>query len=386
MEIALILDRFDPLHGGLEHWTFQLASWLNQQRHRVHIVVGECVPDMAQHDFILHPLGSQKKREVFASEVERYVRQLQVDIVHDLGSGWYFDILQPQFGSRQADARQNLLTLPWRERWRQRFSRTPRRRLRELRKFEDRQYRSPGGRIIAVSEMTRADLQHFNHVPWERLSVIPNGVDVARFLPPSDLAARRKIRDQRQLGDQVILLLAAHNFRLKGVQTLLEALSRTQNEPLHALIVGHGEVEKYQQIAENLRVQNKVTFCGFVDDILDYYHAADICVHPTFYDPCSLATLEALSCGIPVITSRFNGASELMQHGVHGYILRNPASASELANAVRKLLNPATLSEMRRSAREAALRQTAEKCFERILASYGEVLESGQGRDSFTWK
>jgi UDP-glucose:(heptosyl)LPS alpha-1,3-glucosyltransferase len=386
MEIALVLDRFDPAHGGLEHWAFQLASWLDRQGHRVHVVAGECAPEMERHNFVLHAVGLKRSRMAFAADAERCARQLKLDIVHDLGSGWYFDILQPQFGSRLADERQNLVSLPLVERWRRRLSRTPRRRLREIREFEERQYGSPGGRIIAVSQMTRADLEHFNRVAPERLSVIHNGVETERFSPATDSTARESIRAQRGLGNQLVLLLAAHNFRLKGVQTLLKTMARLRNEPVHTLIVGRDETENYQRMAHDLRVEDKVTFCGFVEDIRNYYHAADIYAHPTFYDPCSLAVLEAMACGVPVITSRFNGAAELIEDGVEGIVLHDPASARELTGAIRRLWHPETRSAMRQRAREAALRQSAEKCFERILGAYDAVLRNGQGRDSVSWK
>jgi UDP-glucose:(heptosyl)LPS alpha-1,3-glucosyltransferase len=385
MEIALILDRFDSQHGGLEHWAFQYASWLNKHGHRVHIVAAECAPEMNQEPFMLHPLGPTKSRVAFASTVERYLRQLQPEIVHDLGSGWYFDILQPQFGSRLADARQNLRTLPFLQRLRKRFSPSQRRRWRELRGFEDRQYGAAGGRVIAVSKMTREHLRHFNHVPGERVRVVHNGVDTGMFRPSLDGVRRREIRKERGIEDKVVLLLVAHNFRLKGLDTLFGALVLLRADPVHALVVGRGEWEKYQAIADARGVRDKITFCRFVDDIREYYHAADICVHPTFYDPCSLAVLEALACGLPVITTRCNGASELIEDGVQGFILENPASAVELARAIRRLTDIHLREQMRKAARGAALRQNAEKCFEHIVEIYRQTKEAGQGRDSGAW-
>ncbi len=386
MEVALVLDRFDPRHGGLENWAFQYASWLGREGQHVHIVAAACAPAPGSVPFRLHSLDPSKDREGFASAAENFLRRLRPDVVHDLGSGWYYDILQPQFGSRLADARQNLLTFPWLERWRLRCSRSARRRLRRMREFERRQYTVPGGRVVAVSALTRSHLQHFNRVPAGRIDLVPNGVSPDDFAPAADPAGRSFLRRKLRLDDGCsVLLFAAHNFRLKGLAVLLQALRRLRAEPLHALIVGRGEVEKYERLARRLRVDRQVTFCGFVEEIRDYHHVADFLVHPTFYDPCSLAVLEALASGLPVITTRENGAAESMTPGVEGFVVR-AGHAGELAAAIRLLLDPATRARMSVAARAAALRQTSEQSFRRLFELYHHIQASGQGRDSRSWQ
>jgi UDP-glucose:(heptosyl)LPS alpha-1,3-glucosyltransferase len=151
------------------------------------------------------------------------------------------------------------------------------------------------------------------------------------------------------------------------------------------LIVGRGEVEKYERLARRLRVDRQVTFCGFVEEIRDYHHVADFLVHPTFYDPCSLAVLEALASGLPVITTRENGAAESMTPGVEGFVVR-AGHAGELAAAIRLLLDPATRARMSVAARAAALRQTSEQSFRRLFELYHHIQASGQGRDSRSWQ
>ena len=69
---------------------------------------------------------------------------------------------------------------------------------------------------------------------------------------------------------------------------------------------------------------------GFYPDIRDCYWSSDFFVQPTFYDPCSLVVLEALACGLPVITTAQNGAGELMSNGRQGYVLSAPEPQAEL--------------------------------------------------------
>ena len=67
----------------------------------------------------------------------------------------------------------------------------------------------------------------------------------------------------------------------------------------------------FARLAKDLGLSDRVRFVGYCPDVRDAYFASDFLVHPTFYDPCSNVVLEALACGLPVITTRDNGAAEL---------------------------------------------------------------------------
>src|SRR5439155_7596627 len=79
----------------------------------------------------------------------------------------------------------------------------------------------------------------------------------------------------------------------------------------------------------------RVSFAGAVADPRPFYRDADFFVLPTKHDPCSLVVLEALAMGLPVISTKFNGACEIMTDGVHGYVLDDPADVNALAAAMR---------------------------------------------------
>ena len=90
---------------------------------------------------------------------------------------------------------------------------------------------------------------------------------------------------------------------------------------------------------------------GRIDNPVPYYAAADAYVQPTFYDPCSLVVLEALASGLPVVTSRFNGVSELLTQGREGYVIYDPADHYELAEALVPMFNPARRAAMGQASR-----------------------------------
>jgi len=104
-----------------------------------------------------------------------------------------------------------------------------------------------------------------------------------------------------------------------------------------------------------------------------YYAAADAFVLPTFYDPCSLSVSEAAACGLPSVTSRFNGAAELLSEGVEGFVLADPADDSELCNRLGSLMDPALRLRMGAAARRLALRYTLERNCDELMAIYDEL-------------
>jgi len=101
--------------------------------------------------------------------------------------------------------------------------------------------------------------------------------------------------------------------------------------------------------------------------------AADVLIHPTFYDTCSLVVLEAWASGLPVITTRFNGAGELMTPGIHGFLIENPNDDEALAMEMRSLLDDSLRSNMAEKAYALGLSQSAEKNFQGIEKIYKEI-------------
>jgi UDP-glucose:(heptosyl)LPS alpha-1,3-glucosyltransferase len=97
------------------------------------------------------------------------------------------------------------------------------------------------------------------------------------------------------------------------------------------------------------------------------YFAADFLIHPTFYDPCSLVVLEALACSLPVITTRSNGASELLHPLQEGYVIDDPHDDQRLAWAIHQLLDADRRRACASAARKAAQRWTFDQHFQALF-------------------
>src|SRR5205823_8353522 len=116
-----------------------------------------------------------------------------------------------------------------------------------------------------------------------------------------------------------------------------------------------------------------VRFAGHCPDMRDGYFAADFLVHPTFYDPCSLVVLEALGCGLPVITSRYNGASELMRPLQEGYVIDDPHDHARLAWCLAQLLDAAKRQAGAQAARRTAAAWTFEHHYRQLVQLFAEA-------------
>jgi UDP-glucose:(heptosyl)LPS alpha-1,3-glucosyltransferase len=96
-------------------------------------------------------------------------------------------------------------------------------------------------------------------------------------------------------------------------------------------------------------------------------------VHPTFYDPCSLVALEAMACGVPLITTRYNGASEFLSSGFEGLVIDDPHNHEALARSMRQLFDPRRRAACSEAARRAAASWTFEHHYQRLLQVFREA-------------
>ncbi|MBI1904084.1 MAG: glycosyltransferase family 4 protein [Planctomycetia bacterium] len=374
MKIALVIDRLDPRRGGAEQWTWQFAHALVAMGHEVHAAAGGFSPE-AQKLVVAHRVPLARSRFEFAQNAERVAREIRADVVHDMGCGWHCDVFQPHGGSRTASFEQNLLLLPP---WLRPFKRAlvpllPR--YRDFARVVKRQYAGDGKTIVALSKMVARDMQRFHGAQAQQLRLVYNGVDVRRFPP----AASRPFRDdvRRELGllpSTLAVLIVAHNFELKGVPSLMRAVARLkQGHDVRLLVAGGKRTARYGRLAKRLGLLRRATFLGPVADPVPYYAAADVYAHPTFYDPCSLVLLEALAMGLPVVTSRFNGAGELMTPGVEGFILDDPADDAALADRIAELGESDVRRNMAAAARALAEQHTLERNCREIVAIYETI-------------
>lgn len=377
MRVGLVLEQFDPPRGGLERWSWRFAWELLRRGHEVHVVASRFSEQTRDMPIVAHRIDGAGSRLAFAQAAQAELFRLAPDVIHDMGCGWYCDVFHPHGGSwASLTQRKLLLTPPWIRPLKSSVDRLlPRQR--DFRNLLLRQYVDNGQLLVALSRTVADDFRRFHGVPAERIRVVYNGVDTDHFSPAGRTRYRRAMR--RRLGiseEKILALIVAHNFRLKGVPTLLRTISRLAagNQPFHLVVVGGKHLRPWRRMAWRLGIDKAVSFVGSQDETAPYYAAADVYVHPTFYDTCSLVVLEAAASGLPIITTRVNGVSELLNDGVDALLSSDPADADELAQQMQALLDDSLRKEMGAAARQTALEHSLQRNVEEILAVYEEVV------------
>lgn len=167
--------------------------------------------------------------------------------------------------------------------------------------------------VICNSHMVRDEIVRHYGMAEARLPVIRNAVDSSQFHPGLRDAHRAEMRRLLSLDDsQPVFLCVGSGFERKGVDLLLEIWPQVAAT---LIVVGRDrDLAGYRKRAEGSRVR----FVGPQEDVRPWYGIADAFVLPTLYDPLPNAALEALACGLPVLTSTKCGAAELIRPGVNG--------------------------------------------------------------------
>jgi UDP-glucose:(heptosyl)LPS alpha-1,3-glucosyltransferase len=204
--------------------------------------------------------------------------------------------------------------------------------------------------------------------------VIYNGVDLDRFRP-ADQETRVKTRAQTGFGeDDRVVLFVGSGFARKGLEIAIRALAHLapqQAGRTSLVVVGRGDPRRYARFASSLGLGNRVQFVGPVTDVTGWYHAADALLLPTLYDPFANVCLEALACGVPVVTTAANGASEALAADTGGVVVED---AQDVASVARGLESVLRWGRTRVDAcRARAEKFSQERYVRETLALYDEV-------------
>jgi UDP-glucose:(heptosyl)LPS alpha-1,3-glucosyltransferase len=175
-----------------------------------------------------------------------------------------------------------------------------------------------------------------------------------------------------------VFLFVGSGFERKGVDTALRALahSRLQGRAMLAVVGRDKHQARYQALARSLGIGDSVRFFGPQRDVVPYYHAADALVLPTLYDPQSNAVLEAMACGLPVITSTGCGAAEVLGTEA-GYVL-DALDLAGLGSAMSALTDRRHAHAMGAEGRRAIEPYSVERMSADYLALYARLMAGGQ--------
>jgi UDP-glucose:(heptosyl)LPS alpha-1,3-glucosyltransferase len=239
-----------------------------------------------------------------------------------------------------------------------------------------------GPTVVALSDYVVEQLRRHYALPDGRIRKVFNGVDPDPTTPGERARHRDEIRREYDVPAAATLVLCvAHNFRLKGVARWMEALAILRDRGVNdvrSLVLGRDDSVRWRRLVDRLSLNSHLTFVGPTDRVREFYHAADVLVHPTYYDPCSRVVLEAMSSGLACITTRWDGAAEVVSDGVSGFVLAEPTDVGRLADCVQKLRHPALRKAMGEAARVSSQRGSMAQHARELLAVYEDVVDRGR--------
>jgi len=345
LRVALLKSSFHQ-KGGLEKYCFRTANALRERGHSVSILTSS---PSSEEDHVIQICSRVKPSALqliwFDWHCRKYLRQYPHDIVfgfdrhflplthYRAGNGCHAAYLERRRkGSSFLKALSfycnplHLLTL-LSERW----------------LFE----RHPPRAIICNSHLVQGELhRYYPDTPQERIHVVHNGVEWHDYEEPFS---------RRQSSTVPRILFIGHEWRRKGLELSLQALSRITSSEFRMVVVGKERDPSYFiTLADRYGLSNRIEFIPTPQPAIPFYQSSDIALLPSLYDPFANATVEALAMGLYVITTTSNGGSEVVQEGVNGSVIDYDAGecARQLLYAFNRIREKGSQDQIRHSVRQ----------------------------------
>ncbi len=375
MRIGIVRKRY-VLYGGAERYVERLIKELIGRGNEVHIFANKWNDTNERIIFHRVPIVgclSFLKVLSFAFFADMKLRETKLDIIHSFERTFKQDVYRAGDGCHAEFLRQREKNLSFCKRW---FIRLNPLHITTLfiekRLFKRGNYK----KIIANSNQVKEDIiKHYKVAPHD-IVVIYNSVDLLEFNPEErDL----HIKERDIIGidkDTLVLLFVGSGFERKGLAALIEAVGElNKRRKIALLVVGKGRYRRYKRLAGRFGVEENIYFLGPQSNVKRFYLASDIFVLPSIYEPFSNACLEAMACGLPVITSRVNGVSELLEgdEEVRDLVIDEPRDSNEIVKKVTILFDEGKRRRIGKRCRDIASRLTIDENVQKTLEVYKEV-------------
>ncbi|MBF0286040.1 MAG: glycosyltransferase family 4 protein, partial [Magnetococcales bacterium] len=242
---------------------------------------------------------------------------------------------------------------------------------------ERRLYASPWLRgVICGAERVKRELMEYYDFAPGKIHVIRHGIDAARFNLQTRETHRESMRRRMNIPPEaVVFLFAAQDFHRHGLGQLLYAIHHAT--PPDAILVVAGDdprLRDYASVSQWIHIHERTLFVGAWPERESLLGMADALILPTLYDPAAPVAMEAMACGLPVLTSPESGAAELIVHGQSGLIC-DAVDEDALEALVRRLLDADERATLGEAGRQAVLPFTREAAVARMKPLYQQGLE-----------
>jgi len=381
MKIALVIERMDTSLGGRERSVAEIASELARRGHDVSVLCQ--TGDTSNSSVKVLPLGEvgltrASRRANLIKAVENQARQGKYDIIHATLPVPAANVYQPRGGTviGQLVGRERLssplgrmirrITLP--------FNRIRSSALRIERQIVD------DGNVtcLAMSKLVAGEFA--TYYGRNDVAVIYCGVEIPSISREERQSNRNRWRRKWNVGDDdTVFLVVAHNFVLKGVPETIRAFAQYARRMFperrdKLVIVGRNKSSLYRWRARWFGVGEQVVFEPGVGNIFELYCAADAVVLLSWQDACSRVILEAIRMGLPSMTTRFNGAAEIIADRA-GVVVESPRDYENIIAGFEKLASPNNRGDMIAACQEKAWFVSNSRQVDELEGLYQDILK-----------
>jgi len=288
--------------GGMQRSMLRIAQACAAAGHEVHLFTGGWQapePD----NITVHVLDTEAVTNVRSNDLlaKKFAHAVAADGKFDCVIGFTkIPGLDVYYAGDPCYAERIHETRPWWYRWTSRY--------RGFRRQEAAVFaRGLKTELMLIAHSERENFIKYYATEVERFHLLPPGINRSRFDSPpnkTEIAAFRKSLGVSE-NEQMLLLVGAR-FRTKGLDRALLALASLPAEQLNKtrlIIVGGDKQAPYQKQAEQLGVSERIHFTGARDNLVSFYHAADLLVHPPYIENTGTILIEAMLCSLPILVS-----------------------------------------------------------------------------------
>lgn len=345
LRIAVLNRIFKPTGGGAERYSIALVEQL-AARHDIHVFAQQI--DHQWPGVTYHPIP-------WPFDKPRWINQLWFalatwwqtrrgfDVVHSHENTWHgqvqtvhvvpvkHSLLEGRTGWRLGLRWLKIVTSP---------------RLLAYLCLEHLRYKPRADRcVVLASDSLKPVMTTTFPASVRSLQVVTPGVSSV----PGGVAADQKVAARLRLGLPAqghCILFVGNDYRKKGLETLLAALPQLPADCFVAVVGNAAQIAGFQHAADAGGMRGRVFFLGALRTVDDAYRAADCLAHPTLEDTFAMVVLEAMAHGLPVVVSsaQYCGISGLLAHETNALIVNQPRDATELAQALQRLLTDVVLA------------------------------------------
>ncbi len=208
--------------------------------------------------------------------------------------------------------------------------------------------------VIVNSKFMKNDLQRLFGLPYEKINVVPNGINTTVY---NGLERDYDFRRKYAMDNEKIILFMGRLVYEKGVQHLISAMPKILDGYHDAKLIVAGKGAMLDQLKEQVDAMglgNKVYFTGYLNakQVSKMYKCADVSVFPSTYEPFGIVALEAMLAGVPTVVSDVGGLNEIVEHRVDGMksYAGNPNSLAD--SILELLLNPELCDKITKKAKQ----------------------------------